>query len=508
MLAWLKRLTGRAMQRTTSARTPAYQTDPAWSQRRFDVGDTTRLNEDHWKFASEDYDLNWWLREQLTTIRSRAIYETRNNGFLQGIVNTLCDDVVGPDGPTLQVLSDDVAYNDALEATWRDWFKQPTFRPNLSGTALLKLWVRNLPRCGEFLAWIDTDTRAEGPVQMRLRTIHPRRLGTPSDQTANPLNVMGVEFDTDERPTRYWIACTHGRAYASGGPVTYVPVPPDLIIHEFTVDEDGQARGFPWFTSALQPAADLRDYDDQVQDAARQMADSASLLYTEHPDAPVWKNAEETVIQRRTIKMAPPGWKPWQYNSSQPPVQYPDFRGERQREFGRPIGMPLMMVRLDSSKHSYSSARLDTQTYNRTVMGIQTWISGTPRSAGTLNRLVDLVAQEARFTVPALRKRPARVEYVWTWQPRPHVDPTKEAAAETESLTNRTQSFSAALAARGTNLDTHLRTLQREEQALETAGVSPPWLQPAAPTPATAAVAETTSVEEAVTEAMEEAADE
>lgn len=489
-------------ERARIAPKPRYQSAPAWNQRHFEVGDTTRLNEAHWEWAQQDYDLNWWLREQLAIVRSRAIYETRNNATMQGIVNTLAEDVVGPDGPVLQVLSDDDRYNDAAERVWRDWFSAPCFKPNLSGVSLLKLWVRNLPRCGEFLAWIDTDPRAEGPVAMRLRPIHPRRLGTPYDQTGNPLNVLGVEFDSDERPVRYWVACTIGKAYASGGNVHYVPVPPDLMIHEFTADEEGQARGFPWFVSGLQPAADLRDYDDQVQDAARQMADAACMLYTRNPDVPVWKNPEETKVERRTVKMAPPGWEPWQYNSSQPPVQYPDYRGERQRELGRAIGMPLLMIRLDSSRHNYSSARLDTQTYNRTVQGIQCWISGTPRSNGTLNRLVDLVCAEARFTIPELQHRPAVVEYVWTWTPRPHVDPTREAAAETEGLTNRTQSFSGALAARGTNLDTHLRTLQREEAAIEAAGLTPPpWLSPgASPTPGSSPQ----DVADAVSEAMEE----
>ena len=494
MLTWLKRKLGLQAPRQRTAAKPGYQSAPAWGTRHFEGSETTRLNEAHWEWATLDYDLNWWLREQLATIRSRAIYETRNNPTLQGIVNTLSEDVVGPDGPTLQVLSEDPAYNDALERVWRDWFAAPTFKPNLSGSALLKLWVRNLPRCGEFLAWIDTDQRAEGPVAMRLRPIHPRRLATPYDQVANPLTVLGVEFDADERPSRYWIQCTQGKAFASGGNVQYVPVPPDLMIHEFLVDEEGQARGCPWFASVLQPSADLRDYDDQVQDAGRLQTDSACMLFTTNPDVPVWKNQEESIIERRKVTMAPPGWQPWQYNASLPPVQYPEFRAEKHRDLGRPIGMPLLMVRLDSSRHNYSSARLDTQTYNRTVQGLQCWLSGTPRSQGTLNRLVDIVAAEARFSELALRNRPAVVEYVWTWTPRPHVDPTKETAAETESLTNRTNSFSGVLAARGTNLDTHLRTLQREEQALQAAGIrTPPWLAAQAPatgsTPASALAA-------------------
>ena len=48
-------------------------------------------------------------------------------------------------------------------------------------------------------------------------------------------------------PRAQWLDTTGtvqvtNREYASGGTVNYVPVPPDLIIHEFTVDEEGQAR--------------------------------------------------------------------------------------------------------------------------------------------------------------------------------------------------------------------------------------------------------------------------
>jgi capsid protein len=499
MIEWIRSWFGGGSKDAAASR---YHSAPAWGQRGFDVAETDRLNEAHWQ-AAEDTDINSWLLAQMPTLRARAIHETRNNGMLCGVVGTLVDDVVGPDGPTLQVLSDDDAYSEAFEHVWEDWFSAPTFRPNVSGTAMLKLWVRNLPRCGEFLAQIDTDPQAAGPVAMRLRLLHPRRLASPWDQAGNPHLMMGIEFDrpyADGRPVRYWIAPPNPTGASL---VPYTPVPPDLIIHEFVLDEEGQARGFPWVVPSLQAVADLRDYDAQVQDAARQMADAAALLYTEHPDAPVWNTPERTTMERRTLKMAPPGWKPWQYQASQPPAQYPEFRAERQRDIGRPFGMPLLMVRLDATKHNYSSARLDTQTYNRTVQGIQGWLSGTPTSYGTLNRLADLVAAEARFSVPALRRRPKFVQYIWTWTPRPHVDPVKEANAEETGLRNRTVSFAGALAARGSNLDTHLRTLQRVERAFAEAGVQLPAWWTAQPTP-TASVADI--VDDRLAEQDEEAA--
>ncbi|MFA7254134.1 MAG: phage portal protein [Patescibacteria group bacterium] len=460
-----------------SAPSPRFESQAVWGARRFESATTDRLNQSHWQYA-DDQSVNVWLLEQLAIVRARANYEARQNGTVLGVINTHADDVAGPDGPTLQVLSDDEAYNSALESLWVEWFKAPTYKPNISGAQWLKLCIRSLWKNGEYIARLITDPSAEGPVTLRLKPIHPRRLATPMDLTGDPNVFMGIRLDALGRPARYYISA----ATASGAPTLAINnpdiVPPDLLIHEFIAEEEEQLRGIPWANTSLQPSADLRDYDDQIQDAARQIADQSALLYTEHPDAQVWTNPESTSVERRTIKMVPPGWKPFTYPATMPPVQYPEYRGERQREIGRPQGMPLLMIRLDSSKHNYSSARLDTQTYGRAVSGLQYWISGTEQSYGTLNRLVDAIAQEARFSDPALRRRPRVVKYKWTWPTRPHVDPAKEALAEATSLENRTLTLTDALAARGKSLEAHIATLQRERDLLEEAGLPiPAWLK-------------------------------
>lgn len=450
-----------------------YESHAAWSQtqRHWEAGETNRLNRAHWADA-RDNDINEWLIAQLSTLRARSIYESRQNPTLAGMLGTLADDVVGPDGPQLQVQSDDEKYDEALEQLWRDWFAAPTFRPDLSGVMLLKLWVRNLPRCGEFLATIDTDPNAEGPIQMRLRPRAPRTLESPFRQSGQQ-HVLGIDFDRHNSPSRYWFRESLMGSYA----YEWRPYPPDLVIHGFFLEEEDQARGYPWLTPTLQTAADLRDYDLDVQLAAKRAAQNNGMLYTEHVEAPFWTAPESYTAEPGVVAMTPPGWKPYAFPSTQPAATYNSFREERQREFGRPMGMPLLMVRLDSSKHNYSSARLDTQTYNRFGESIQLWLGGSPTSCGHLNRLVNAVAAEGRFSVPALRRRPKRVEYIWTWTPRPHVDSTKESDAEGTELTNRTRAFSDALAARGRPLDTHMRRLQRDLQAFERYGVPPPpWM--------------------------------
>jgi len=474
------RLTGAPVALPAARKQNGYTSHPAWGMgaRRFESAETTRLNQAHWRDA-DDVTVNTWLISQLATVRSRSTYEARQNGTILGMINTHADDIVGPDGPTLQVISDDDAYNEALEQLWQWWFAAPTPRPNFSGVSWLKLDIHSLWNSGEFLSQLITDPTAEGPVKLRIRPTHPRQLATAPEMAADPDVFMGIRFDSLGRPSQYYLHDPRPAAGTGLATSRYSTIPPDLIIHEFLVHEEDQARGIPWLNTALVPSADLRDYGDQVQDAARQMADQSALLYTNNPAAPVWDAPESTTVERRTIKMCPPGWEPFQYGSStQPPVQYPEYVAERQRELGRPVGMPLLLVRLDATKHNYSSARLDCQNYQRAVQGIQTWLSGSPRSYGTLNRLLDELAREGRFTVPALRRRPERVQYAWTWPQRPHVDPQKEALGEGIGMKNLTITLTKALAARGETLESHIETLKRELKLIKDAGLPVPaeWI--------------------------------
>lgn len=443
--------------------------------RYWESAESNRLNSAHWARA-DDESINTWLVNHLPTLRMRSIYESRQNPVLAGMLSTHADDLWGQDGPLLQVQSDDDSYNEALEQVWRSWFAAPTTRPNLSGAAMGRLWVKNLWRCGEYVARIVTDPNAEEPVKMRLHLCHPRRLGTPSIYAGDPHVLMGIRFDAYDRPTQYYIedqTPLGHRLYRS----TFTPWPADLIIHEFLTDEEDQARGVPLEATGLQAIADLRDFDDQVMDASRAVADQAALLYTEHPDAELWTAPESADVERRTIRMLPPGWKPFIYSATQPAVQYPDYRAERQIDMGRPASMPRLLVRMDASKHSWASARLDMTTYRRATQCLQAWFSGSDKAVGVLNRLVDLVAEEARFTIPELRAKPDRISYAWTWPQLDDVEPVKTAQAHQIQLATGEYTLTELLAARKKTLAAHIEEQRRERQAFTDAGLPlPTWL--------------------------------
>lgn len=432
--------------------------------RRWESAGTNRLNEAHWVNVTTG-SINVDLGNQLETLRTRAAYEAFNNPLVDGVITTHAEDVVGRNGPSLQVQSDSPAYNEAAEQLWREWFRRPTTRGKVSGAALLKLWIRNLWICGEYLAQQVTDVSAPGPVKMRINPIHPRRLGTPPQYMGDGNVVLGVRLTREGKPQQYHIAQVHRYGTAEVSTGQYDPIPADMIYHGFLLREDDQVRGVPWLAASLQAIADLRDYDLQVLDAARQAADQSIHWYADHPDAPYLEVNESVEIERRMQSTGPPGWKPMQLIPQQPSTQYVDYRRERQAELGRPVGMPLMMVRLDSARHNYSSARFDGQGYARCTQGTQAWLAD-----GDLHEMVDVVTREGELA-RELPPRPARIKLVWTWTVQPHVDPRKEAEAERIRMENGTLPYSDALASHELDVDTTIAKRKRENEQLEAAGL-------------------------------------
>jgi capsid protein len=409
----------------------ARKAEKPYALRRWDAGKTDRLNTAHWGPVT-GRTINLDLKDYQERIRTRAEFELANNADAEGVVVTHQVDVVGDDGPTLQVLSDSPEYNAAVEKLWRDWWAKPDINGQLSGVDLLDLWLRSLWSAGEYLVQIMVDQGADGPIKTRLLNLHPRRLGTPVQLAGELSWFLGVKRSKTGKPLRYAILVSPEAVLQGALPTEFDEIDEKDIIHGFIHLEAGQVRGVPWMTTPLQAVADLRDYDNQVLDAARAAADHGVMLTTTHPDAAYVEVNESAEIERRMITTAPPGWQMSQMTPQQPATGYVDYHDEQMRKLGRPVSMPLMTIKLDSRKHNYSSARFDGQMYQRSTSKKRAWLART-----TLNRLVDLIAREAELA-GVLPAKPAELRYRWNWPPFPHVDPTKESKASTERLKNAT----------------------------------------------------------------------
>ncbi len=424
--------------------------------RSWESADTSRLNAAHWSNVSGNDDINQDLQMDLQTIQRRARHESINNGMVEGALETHATDVVGCDVPGLQMLTDDNAFNDEVEQLFEEWSETCEHQHGLSLADLLHGWVGQWWFHGEFLVQELIGKRAR---DYRLHDIGAELI----DLTMQAENiVLGVELDSQKRVVAYHICDPQnpGKRERLAG---------NYAIHAFRRRFSGQMRGIPLLGSSLQTTADLRDYDDQVMDAARAAADQSLWMISDHPDAEFAAVKPGTTIEtrRRQWRHAMPGWKPAQVEAKQPMVQYVDFRKERQREIGRPAQMPLLVVRQDASNHNYSSARFDANNYWRAIERFQKYLERRTMNK-VLRRLIRLASWEG-----SIRPVPNRLLFSWTWPKPPSIDAVKDQVAERMGLENGTISYSDALAAKGKRFDRVVKQRQKDNEALMAAGLPP-----------------------------------
>lgn len=385
--------------------------------RRWEGAETHRLNRAHWQRAY-GRSINLDLLEQLETLRTRCSHAIQNDPMAEGLVNTFAQDVVGQNGPKLQVKSDNEAYNNAHEEAWEEYAERPDPTRDQSLADTLKVDIRLLFSCGEFLHQF-ANARREGPFEFAIRSPHPRSLESPLDRAGDPLMFMGLGL----KPTG-GVAAYHFRDEPPG---LYVHTSPQWraidaqnIQHRFIAHEPDQLRGFPWLAVSLEDMADLRDLDKYVIEAAKNAAAQGILWYTDHPEAMVdLQLLDETrPIELGMQQTGPAGYKPMMVMPTQPSAQYKEFRHERLRGYGRPIGMPLMMILLSSEGNSFSGANHDGQIYIRSVEGTQVWLH-----TGTLTGQARQIGAEVAIAKGI--RRPRKVEYEWTFTTPPHPDPKK-----------------------------------------------------------------------------------
>lgn len=439
--------------------------------RRWEGAQTDRLNEAQWAGAhGTPIDVD--LASDLTTLRARAAHEYHNNPIVEGLVTTHAVDVVGSEGPSLEVVSDDDQYNQELQDLFAEWAQMCDYNGELSLVDILQLWVRQQWTAGSLLGQEVTDqTGSLFPVTYRVHVLHADRLETPWGMQGDPNVAFGIRRTQSGRPLTYYISQPRYFGPYRMATGEFDPIPADMIYHGFIRSEPGQSVGYPLLASALPTIADLRSYDQSVLDAARLAADRSEWFVNIDPQGekflPEDGTSFEVAHKRMVTRAAPPGWDVRSHDATHPTAQYADHRKERMAELGRAAAMPLMLIRLDSSQHNYSSARFDHQGYCRHVESWQAWLGRT-----VLNRMCWTLAREASLS-RVIRPKPERAKLYWNWQPPPKGDPVKERAAERMGLQNRTLTFADACRLQNLQEEEVIASWARTRKRLVDAGFTP-----------------------------------
>ena len=437
--------------------------------RHWEGAQTDRLNQAHWQNASDNTASEFAV--DLPELHRRVRHESINNAILDSAIETQQTNVVSARGPTLEVLTADNAFNEEVEALVKEWFKECEYQDGLSMVDLLDGWTSQLMIYGEIFA---REIIGDSVSRYKILDLGPEAL----DNTKQGKNIhSGVETDDDGRVIAY-------HTYDPANPMAKDILPAELCLHHYRRRFAFQRRGFSGFASVLQPAADLRDYDDQVQDAARAAADHAVFFYTDHPDAEYMEPREKNLpVRRRVQKYISPGWKPGSVAANQPAATYKEFRKEKQTDIGNVFEMPWMVLRKDASNHNMSSARFEGSRYAKAVERIQAKLER--RFLNLVIRRLIRIAQYTGVLGPTPRiTRFEKLAYEypnivlplsWTWPKPPPVDNLKDAMAERIKIENGTLALSEAIAADGRRPEETIRIRSRDNEALQKAGLPVVW---------------------------------
>lgn len=442
------------------------------SRAGYDAAATNRFNENHFLDA-DGSDAATLVRQSLVTLRNRARYEVRNNGYAKGMVKTYADDVVGS-GPRLQILPaipGDTAAEEAantIEDAFGRWAETCGMN-NESLGEIFHLAIKQLHDSGEcFIVFRDGGDKAEiDGVTLRVQIVEGDRVATPADKISLTLATGkahakvrdGIEFDEDGRPVAYFISKKHPGDGLGGwlSATDYDRVEARFVIHLFDTDRPGQTRGVPWLTPSLTLFSQLRRYTLATLTAAEIAADLAGVIETTNPNVdPEEVEAFDAVeIERGHLMTLPLNSTAKQMKAEQPTSQYAPFKHEVLKEIGRPNSMAYNVVAGDSSEYNYASGRMDNQKYYKGVFVRQDWLG---RKGG--DRILNewLRERSLRLNAPS-----APVRHTWFWDGSEHVDPTKESKAQDTRLKNGTTTLAREYAHQG--LDWRRETEQRYVEA-------------------------------------------
>jgi capsid protein len=183
-------------------------------------------------------------------------------------------------------------------------------------------------------------------------------------------------------------------------------------------------------------------------------------------------------VERNSFITLPAGWKMGQLKAEQPTTTYEMFKNEILNEVARCLNMPFNVAAGNSSKYNYASGRLDHQVYHKSLRIEQQVMADT-----VLDRVFAAWMSEAilisSLIPPALRA--AAWPHEWMWDGNEHVDPAKEANAQSVRLLNGTTTLAAEYARQGKDWESELRQRAREHALMIELGLPMPGQQAMSP---------------------------
>lgn len=400
-------------------------------------------------------------------IRRRARFLVANNAYAHGAANAIVAAVCGS-MPRLQLncADSDTETLTRIENDFCVWAERVELAEKLR-TMRLARFVD-----GESFAAIfsNPDVGADVGVQTDVFCFDCDRVVAPAAADENGESVDGVYIDRFGVPVKYRVLNYNpGDVGAVQNWDNATIYPARNICHWFKKLYPEQRRGVSELAPALELFNLIDRYSKAVVQASETAADLAMVLTSDAADdegafniddepegnAPIGENPFAQIPWQRGMTITvPQGWDAKQINAEQPTSNYAMLVNEILSQIGSSIGVPKLLMKNSAENYNYSSARVDLQQFQTFVkLDRQTLVQSV------LNPVFRAWWAEYR-AVNSLEIQP-RVQ--WYFDGFFHVDPLKEANAQTIRLEAGLTSLADEYGARGRDWEQEVRQIAREK---------------------------------------------
>jgi lambda family phage portal protein len=407
----------------------AWRGDAGATARSYAAAQPHRLLSD---WAGTAQSANKATRYQGKALRHRARELRENSGLVARFAQLSRDNIVGPDGVTLQAMvpstrGSNTAVARQIEAAWYRWADACT-PDGQSWITVCQTLAESWRIEGEAL--LEIIPSAAAPMGLYVRVLDVDLLDEKKNADRTPSGgsiVQGVEYDSMGRRVQYHLLEKHP---SDGEVARYRPLPADRVVHLAHRARPQQARGVTPLAPVMTQLQHLDKTDEAIVVLNRVTASKMGAMIP-GPDAQALEGADglPPVVEQAPGEWwtLPQGWDIKMLDPGQPTQEYDAFAKHLQRKIAAGLHVSYESLTGDMSTATYSSARMALLVERDAWQGLQTHFVETVCQP-VFRWFVQTAEFRMAFVLPS-GQTPATVAQASVWHPRrwPWVDPLKDA---------------------------------------------------------------------------------
>lgn len=280
----------------------------------YDAAKPSRLR----KFRNADASTNQLVGTSAAALRTQARYLERNHDIARGILRTMVNNIVGPNGIGVEFqprLADGTIHEEyaaALADAWKDWTKRPevtwTHTFNQAQRLICRTWLRDGEGFTQRLMGPVANLDHGTTVPYSIELMEPDLIPLDLDDSSKGVRQGIARNAWGRRTGCYVFKSDPADSVRLLQPSDLKWVPWQNMLQVAMFDRIGQLRGVSEYASIITRLEDIKDYEESERIAARISAMLTAYVKRQAPDGggyePNVDPATGEPVQRQ-IGMAP-----------------------------------------------------------------------------------------------------------------------------------------------------------------------------------------------------------